>query len=180
MIRLSNIEADETGATLLAHLQAQTFREAYEGVHTSADLDAYCAANYTTTAARELLESPLSICRTGALDDQIAGYYVVRMEDAPVSIEFTAAELKQIYVLSAAFGSGLGGALFDDAIEQIQPRGREGVWLCVSDLNERAKRFYEKLGFERFGSGPTLVVGKDRLPSSILARRIAFDTNNSA
>jgi len=180
VIRLSNIEADETGATLLAHLQTQTFREAYEGVHSRADLDAYCATNYTIASARELLESPLSICRAGALGDQIAGYYVVRMEDAPVNIELTTAGLKQIYVLSTAFGSGLGGALFDDAVEQLRTRGREGMWLCVSDLNERAKRFYEKLGFERFGPGPTLVVGNDRLPSSILARRIALDPADSA
>lgn len=46
------------------------------------------------------------------------------------------------------------------------------LWLCVSDANERAQRFYQKLGFKLLSPGPTLEVGTDHLSSTILALNI--------
>ena len=61
---------------------------------------------------------------------------------------------------------------WDDAMAAIKAAGRDWVWLLVSDKNLRALAFYAKYDFTRIGTGETIYVGRDTLPSSILARRI--------
>lgn len=81
-------------------------------------------------------------------------------------------ELKQIYILAHHYGTGLGRQLYNDAIKRAQGMGKTWLWLSVSDINDRAKSFYAKLGFEAVGAGPTFEVGTDRLTSTTLAKRI--------
>jgi ribosomal protein S18 acetylase RimI-like enzyme len=100
------------------------------------------------------------------------GYYIVRHRRCPVNLDGDASELKQLYVLSSEYGSGLGKALLAHALAVIRDAGRSWVWLCVADRNLRAQAFYRKHGFRPAGPGPVLAVGSDRLPSTIMVRRL--------
>jgi hypothetical protein len=53
-------------------------------------------------------------------------------------------------------------------LDYAQTLESEGLWLCVSDINHRAKAFYDRLEFKSVGEGPILKIGSDHLPSSIL------------
>lgn len=170
MINIQAIAEDQAGQ--LAVLQTRTFREAYADVHASTDLDAYCRTHYTKEKAVAEVTASDAVCRFGMLADQPSGYYIVRHRVSRLAPAPLSSELKQIYVLRSAYGSGLGQALYQDALEAIRSVGHRLVWLCVSDINDRAKSFYEKLGFERVAAGPALSVGKDQLPSSILTREL--------
>ncbi|MEM7018041.1 MAG: GNAT family N-acetyltransferase, partial [Pseudomonadota bacterium] len=132
-----------------------------------------CLANYTIKSAEAELSSVETTCCIGLADSEPSGYYIVKTQAPPVTLGFSASELKQIYIVDSAYGNGLGQALYGHALEAIRLSDSEGVWLCVSNINYRAQAFYKKLGFETMGAGPVLEVGQDRLQSSILAHRLS-------
>ena len=169
-IDINRIGTDQ--AAQLVALQVCTFRQAYAEVHAREDIEAYCLAQYTRDHAETDLASADTVCCIGLLNSEPAGYYMVKHQACPVAIGAKSSELKQIYVLRSAYGSGLGRALFDHAVSTIRSADALWVWLCVADNNHRAQAFYDKLGFDRLGSGPVLEVGNDRLRSSILARKL--------
>ena len=83
-----------------------------------------------------------------------------------------ATELKQLYVLSEYYGTGIGKALYGDAVKKTQQANHRWIWLVVSDENMRAQAFYRKQAFKRVAAGPVLNVGSESLTSSILAKEV--------
>ncbi len=156
----------------LAHLWARTFAEAYADEHAPEDIDAYGAQHFTKANAAAVLSTPNSRCVTAIRDDKPVGFNLIHHTDAPHPLDGPASELKQIYVIADEFGAGTGHLLIDDAMDAIKAAGRDWVWLLVSDKNLRALAFYAKYDFTRIGTGETIYVGRDTLPSSILARQI--------
>lgn len=49
-------------------------------------------------------------------------------------------------------GKGLGQKLMLAMLEQAKDNGKPGVSLCVAEGNERARKLYEKLGFDHHGT----------------------------
>ena len=166
MFKIDRIGPDR--AALLAKLQSLTFKQAYSEVHSPEDIEAYCLAHYTIEIAEADLSSQETVCCVGQLNAEPSGYYMVKHQACPITLGSESSELKQIYVLSSAYGGGLGRALYEHALVTILAAGRRWVWLYVSDINYRAHAFYAKLGFAKIGTGPVLEVGKDKLPSSLL------------
>ena len=156
----------------LAHLWARTFAEAYADEHAPEDIDAYGAQHFTEANAAAVLSTPNARCVTAIRNDKPVGFNLIHHTDPPHSLDGPASELKQIYVIADEFGAGTGHLLIDDAMDAIKAAGRDWVWLLVSDKNLRALAFYAKYDFTRIGTGETIYVGRDTLPSSILARQI--------
>lgn len=150
----------------------ETFRQAYENVHTPENIDTYCAENFTVEQAKTQLYQKQIMCKIAYKDQSPVGFYTLNFKACPFSLGGSSAELKQIYILKREFGTGLGRELFDDAVDTFKVQNIEWMWLSVSDWNTRAQDFYKKLEFEKLGCGPTFEVGTDRLPSSILGKRI--------
>ena len=65
----------------------------------------------------------------------------------------TAAELKQIYLIVAEFGTVTGPHLLHDAILAALAADHRWLWLVVFDRNLRARAFYKKLNFQLLGAG---------------------------
>jgi ribosomal protein S18 acetylase RimI-like enzyme len=59
--------------------------------------------------------------------------------------------LDQLYVLKKHHGSGIARELMDWALAEAKRRGSEALYLTVYIDNHRAKRFYERYGFEAVG-----------------------------
>ena len=156
----------------LAQLWARTFAEAYSKEHAPEDIEAYGAKHFTEANAAAVLSTPNSRCVTAIRDDKLVGFNLIRHKDPPHPLDGPASKLKQIYVIADEFGTGTGHLLLDDAMDAIKAAGRDWVWLLVSDKNLRAWAFYEKHDFNRIGTGEPIYIGRDTLPSSILARRI--------
>ena len=97
---------------------------------------------------------------------------MLKHQACPITIGSESSELKQIYVLRAAYGGGLGRILYEHALATIRSAGHLYAWLCVSDINYRALAFYDKQGFAKVGTGPVLEVGQEKLPSSIFALKL--------
>lgn len=170
MIKIDSINKEQ--ASQLAELQVLTFKQAYSNVHSAENIAAYCNSHYTSEIAATDLSSVDTVCCIGHVDSQACGYYLVKHQACPIALDSSSSELKQIYVLSSAYSTGLGRALYDHALTTIRSKGHDWVWLCVSDLNYRAQAFYKKLGFDKVGAGPAIEVGKDTLQSSLLALKL--------
>ena len=93
--------------------------------------------------------------------DEIAGFVVLEMEGA-----FTG-YVKSIGVSPPYRGGGVGTRLMSFVEERVF-RERPNVFLCVSDFNVGARRFYEKLGYEAVGELRDYIV---RGRSEILLRK---------
>lgn len=61
-------------------------------------------------------------------------------------------EVVSLYTLPAYWGSGLGRALMDRALDALAAAGYANVCLWAFEANGRACRFYEKCGFTRDGA----------------------------
>jgi diamine N-acetyltransferase len=60
-------------------------------------------------------------------------------------------EIARIYVAKAYHGQQLGAQLMQTCLQRAKDFGAETVWLGVWEHNPKALRFYEKMGFQRFG-----------------------------
>ena len=123
-------------------------------------------------AAAAALTDPGVDCGIAVSSGTPLGFYLTRHDACPLPLEGSSSELRQIYVLGSEYGSGLGDLLFNDALQVLRDACSEWVWLVVADLNRRARRFYLRRSFTQLGPGPLIELGTDRLPSTILARRI--------
>ena len=80
---------------------------------------------------------------------EIVGYVALgrsSARDAP------GGEVYAIYVAPEALGTGAGTALMERAEEELRARGYESAILYVLDDNPRARRFYERQGWELDGA----------------------------
>ncbi len=80
-----------------------------------------------------------------------AGFLVISMQGAFVGYV-------QLLGVAAAFrGQGIGRALIAYAEQRIF-RETPNVFICVSDFNRDAQRFYAKMGYRKVGELPDFVV----------------------
>ena len=150
----------------------RTFREAYADLHPAEDIDAYCDANYGEDQSKALLADPGYTCRMAVRGTDVVGFSTVHWTAAPYPLDPSSAELKQIYVLPSEFGRGTGTRLLRDAESSLRERGIQALWLCVADINQRARTYYGRQGFKTLGKGPVLRVGKSLLGSAIIYRLV--------
>jgi diamine N-acetyltransferase len=74
--------------------------------------------------------------------------------------------LRQLYLAPEAKGTGLGQMLLEQGLAEARARGFEELYLTVWIENHRARRFYERNGFEEVGRYAFLVgdqVDDDRI-----------------
>lgn len=89
----------------------------------------------------------------------LAGYCKLGPISLPAAPEGRAAELRQLYLRDRAKGTGAAQALMDWALATARAGGATELWLSVYIDNHRARRFYERYGFE--DRGPyAFMVGK--------------------
>jgi ribosomal protein S18 acetylase RimI-like enzyme len=82
---------------------------------------------------------------------EIVGYVKLGPSSLPIETGRRAVELRQIYVLKDHHGSGIAAALTEWAIEEARRQDFEELYLTVFTENARARRFYDRYGFEAVG-----------------------------
>jgi GNAT superfamily N-acetyltransferase len=82
---------------------------------------------------------------------------VAERDGAAVGVAGCRAEwLDGLYVLPASWGGGVGRALHDEVLDRLRAAGSTRCHLWVLEHNDRARRFYERLGWRE--NGDTRVV----------------------
>jgi len=81
-------------------------------------------------------------------------------------------EVRAIYVDPAAYGRGYGRSLMDRAVEELERRGFRNATLWVLASNDRARRFYEREGWEADGATKVDEFGTVEMREVRYARRL--------
>ncbi|MBN6056963.1 ribosomal protein S18-alanine N-acetyltransferase [Nonomuraea sp. RK-328] len=93
----------------------------------------------------ELADQPRTRHYVVALvDEVIVGY-------AGLAAAADQADVQTIAVLQAHQGTGVGGAMLAELLQEARRRGAREIFLEVRDDNPRARGVYEHFGFEEIG-----------------------------
>ena len=119
-----------------------------------ADMLAHCAKNNSPEKFAEWIADAASVVRLAEHPETNApiGYTVLTAPELPVPPRAGDIELKRIYLLPPAWGTGLAGRLVELACDDARALGHDRILLGVYGKNFRAHRFYEKQGFALAGT----------------------------
>jgi ribosomal protein S18 acetylase RimI-like enzyme len=141
-------------AAAIAAVHVRTWQAAYEHVFGAERLAAIDPSRREQQARR-------------SVEDAAADVFVAVDDDGAVVgfVSTTAAqegerELQAIYVLPEAWGTAAGRGLMDAAVQAMAARGADAAVLWVLEDNPRARRFYEREGWEYAGPGEAEFLGQ--------------------
>jgi ribosomal protein S18 acetylase RimI-like enzyme len=146
-------DADSVGA-----LFRTGFTETFAHLYDPADLADFLS-QYSLDRWRSELADPSFAFRLAESDGSPVGYVKLGLISLPVEPSVPALELKQLYVAKDWHGGGVAAELMDWAIAEARARAAKELYLSVYTENWRARRFYERFGFE-FHAPYVFMVGK--------------------
>lgn len=144
--------ARPTDAAALAEFGARTFKTAYRGLMTDAELDGYVARTYGEAQQRDEMARPDSVVLMAEDGDRLAGFaWIYRGPRPPCVTVEDAVSLSRIYVDPAGQSHGVGRQLLAGAMAEARGMGGSLLWLAVWQRNPRAVAFYRREGFTELG-----------------------------
>ena len=157
-------------AAVLGRVSSRAFSETFAHLYPAGDLAGFLARYRGEAAFARILADPGVALWLAEMDGAAVGYAYAGPCDLPHPEVTTACgELKQIFLLRAAQGGGLGGRLLDAAFEWLERDGPRTLWIGVYSENHGAQRLYARHGFEKVGTYE-FIVGETRDPEFILRR----------
>jgi ribosomal protein S18 acetylase RimI-like enzyme len=146
-------EAGLKDAELLCALGRQTFTDSFESANTPENMRLYLEKTFSVERLRNEILEPGSVFIMIEDGDAVAGYVKVRTGHDPKELgNVKALEIERLYATKHYIGKQVGKMLMDAALSYAKDHDYSCVWLGVWEHNPRAIRFYEKYGFEKFGS----------------------------
>jgi GNAT superfamily N-acetyltransferase len=163
-----------TDAAAIATIHIRSWQDAYRGIVPDEYLDALDIGERTHVWASVLNQTAEgfhgSTSIVALVDGVVAGFATVgglRGADPADN----AGEIYSIYASPSVWGIGVGRALINAAVAQLEQRGHQGLFLWVLEANARARAFYERQGWNHDGEAQTIEVGGRPLSELRYARR---------
>ncbi|MBA3666993.1 MAG: GNAT family N-acetyltransferase [Sphingomonas sp.] len=138
-------------ADALADFGARTFANTFGHLYDPDDLAIFLKAHTPESWAKELGDPAFAV-RLAEADGALVGYAKLGPPHLPFEPRGEAAELRQLYVTEEVKGRGVAHTLIEWVIACARARRADHLYLSVFTDNPRARRFYEKLGFEAEGT----------------------------
>ena len=159
----------------LSDISAKTFVETFYGTTSDKNLEAFLKTAYHPAKLEKEMDNPDSTFYFTYVDDELAGYLKINLEDAQTEIhDPVAGELERIYVQKNFQGRGVGRFLMEQALKLICDAGKEYIWLGVWEHNKRALNFYKGFGFYQICSHD-FPIGDDIQTDIILRKDFAYN-----
>jgi len=143
-------DANASDAAALDRLFDTSFCDTFAHLYRPQDLEAFLSS-YGVADWEAELDNPAFAFRIAEAGGEPVGYLKLGTLKLPVEPQGPALLLDQLYILKEHHGSGIAHALMDWAIEEARRRGAEELYLTVFIDNHRARRFYDRYGFEDVG-----------------------------
>ena len=143
--------ATREDAGALSELGAQTFTDTFGHLYQPDDLQIFLQ-NHSTANWEKELGDPAFEVRVAERDGRLVGYVKLGPPHLPFEPRGEAAERRQLYVVEEMKGQGIAHELIHWAIDRSRDRGADFLYLSVFTENHRARKFYEKYGFEPEGT----------------------------
>ena len=158
-------------APALVRLFASSFTDTFGHLYRPEDLAAFLRDFPETRWAAELCDPDYAV-RLAMVGARAVGFAKLGQPSLPVTPAGAATELRQLYLLPEAQGTGAAAAMMDWVIGAARARGAGELFLSVYVDNHRARRFYERYGFARIGRY-TFMVGAHADEDDLM--RLALD-----
>lgn len=141
-------------APAIAQVHIRSWQHAYRDLmpaHYLDSLDATLARRETHW--RRALESEQSCVWVAQLNEQVIGWICVGASRDEDSTGGDVGEIEALYVIASHWHTGVGVALWNAGVRALKAQGFKRVTLWVLSGNERARRFYQRVGcLEETGS----------------------------
>lgn len=165
-------QATITDAETLRLLSQETFYYFFGPLNDKANMDSYASTAFTPAKIEAELNDPNSQFYFALLDGKLTGY--IKLNYGPAQTEFQddhSLEVERIYVLAEYHSKKIGHQLLNFAIQTAVDKGFQHIWLGVWEHNHKAISFYEKHGFEKFGSHP-FMLGDDKQTDLLMKKEL--------
>ena len=147
---------------VLAQLSKRTFKEAFESENNPEDFKAYLNSAFGEDILLKELHDYNSSFFMVYQDSNLAGYIKLNEKGSQSDIkDGNSLEIERIYVLEGFQGQGIGAWMLGRIISMASDKSKNYVWLGVWERNTKAVKFYQRLGFYKFGSHPDYI-GRDK------------------
>jgi ribosomal protein S18 acetylase RimI-like enzyme len=143
--------AGPADADALAELGARTFTNTFGHLYQPDDLQLFLQNHTPANWTKELNDSGFAV-RVAERDGELVGYVKLGPPHLPFEPRGEAAELRQLYVVEEVKGQGVADELIRWVIDRARAQRADYLYLSVFTENHRARRFYEKYGFEPEGT----------------------------
>ncbi len=146
MIYRTPTEAD---ASALSELAISSFTDTFGHLYSAENLNLFIAQTHSVPVVMQELLSPMRRYRVAEEAGRMVGYCKLGF-DRTLSLDLpgrAVMELKQMYLRSSQFGSGVADNLMEWAIDTARNLNMDDIVLSVYNDNPRAQRFYQRFGF---------------------------------
>ena len=143
-------DAVPADATTLNGIFDTVFCDTFAHLYRAEDLNAFLSSFGVADWERQL-EDPAFACRIAEVEGKPIGYVKLGPLKLPIETDMSSMLLDQLYVLKEHHGSGIARDLMNWTLAEAKRRNAEALYLTVFVDNHRAKRFYERYGFEDVG-----------------------------
>jgi ribosomal protein S18 acetylase RimI-like enzyme len=143
-------DARPDDAAALDRIFRTSFCDTFMHLYRAEDLDVFMSS-FGVGDWQAQLEDVAYAFRIGESDDEPVGYVKLGPMKLPFETDRRAILLDQLYVLKEHHGVGIARELMDWSLDEARRRGAEELYLTVYVDNHRARRFYDRYGFEAVG-----------------------------
>jgi GNAT superfamily N-acetyltransferase len=143
-------DAAPADAAALDRIFDTVFCDTFAHLYRSEDLDAFLSS-FGIGDWEDQLRNPAFATRIAEAGGVPVGYAKIGPMKLPVEPNGSSMLLDQLYVVKEQQGTGIARELMDWAIDEARGRGAEALYLTVFIDNHRARRFYDRYGFEDVG-----------------------------
>lgn len=173
MQHISVNKANPEHASLIADLSRQTFYETFAKDNTKENMDLFMNQTFTKDALMKEVGMDGNIFFLAYEGETPVGYVRIREGNNPPELgEKKAIEVARIYAVQSSIGKGVGSVLMQKCIDIAIELNKEIIWLGVWEKNQRAIRFYQKWGFEKFGTH-VFMLGDDPQTDWLMKKELA-------
>ncbi len=142
--------AERADAATLDRLFDTVFCDTFAHLYSAENVDTFLSS-FGIADWEAQLGDPAFSCRIAEVDGVPAGYVKLGPLKLPVEEDSPALLLDQLYILKEHHGVGIAHALMDWTLDETRRRGANRLYLTVYVDNHRARRFYDRYGFEAVG-----------------------------
>ncbi|MEO9891128.1 GNAT family N-acetyltransferase [Aurantibacter sp.] len=126
----------------------QTFIESHGNSASDEDVNKFNLKTYTKEAIKVDLENEKVQYHLIYFNNKVAGFSKIELDVSNENInQLKITKLDKIYLLEEFYGHKLGPKLFDHIVTKSKRNDQKGMWLAVWIENQRAIKFYSKMGF---------------------------------
>jgi len=148
---ITTIKPEDVG--VLRNLALRIFYHSFAALNTEANMKSYTDMAYNREQLLTEINDPLSEHYFLCDGEKKIGFLKLNLSEAQSDIrDPESLEIQRIYIDMDYQGKGLGARLLQFANERAKALDLKYIWLGVWEKNPDAIRFYQRHGYEIFGS----------------------------